>query len=158
MSDLAGAIARRTQAIASPRALAYVESNRVYRISLVRPVTEPDFDRATGTMITVAGQVILPDQPARITTVRPGQVMDLGDAPSYWGAVSVTIGPIQLDPRIDDVVEILDNDVAEAAKLTGRQFRVVDITLGGQLPVGYTLGCVGVTASRWTTDPDPDDG
>lgn len=148
-SDLRAALQQRATAIAGARATEYVNGNRIYAVTLSRPQSlEPGFDRATGQQTGIQTLVVYTGA-ARVTPLRPSQVIDLGDAPAHWGAVRVSIAVADLDPRIDDDLVIDDDEfgVARAARMIGKTFRVTGITEGGQMPIGYSLDCVGMQPS-----------
>lgn len=150
MSDLYAAIAKRAQAIAQPRADRYSHANRLYTITITRPATEPTFNRAAGVMVRA------PEEPvyagvAGITAVAPGQQIDLGDGPMYYGTVRVSIDDdAVIPPRVDDVVTIVDDveGFAQTMGMAGRQFRTTGITQGGQLSSGISLEAAGLVPQR----------
>lgn len=160
MSDdsLTAALQRRATAMAGLRATSYVAGNRLYLVTLSRPLSaEPGFDRNTGQVTPIRTTTIYYGE-ARVTPLRPNQVIDLGDSPSHWGAVRVSIAVSNMDPRIDDDLVINDNQLAQDARIVGKAFRVTGITEGGQMPIGYSLDCVGMQPSIENPQVAVDDG
>lgn len=152
--SILGAMARRTQAIAQPRADAYADSNRLYLVTIIRPVLEPSFNRQTGAMTHPAGEPVYAGQ-ARIYAITPGQQIDLGAGPQYYGNVRVTIPAEELiPPRIDDVITIVDDGLGFARTMgtAERQFRVTGVTSGGQLMTGWVLDASGIEPQRQLDD------
>ncbi len=137
------ALVRRTTALAQQRARAYAEANMTGRVRVTRP-TAPVFDRETGEL-GMAPDTVVWDGIARIYGVQGPATYSLGDEPQYFSSTFVSIPLAAQDPRIDDVVEVLEHldDV-----LVGRFFRVQDVEAGGHMPVVHRLQVVGIQASR----------
>lgn len=150
MSDLLAAIAARTQAAAQPRAERYADANRLFTVRIVRPATEPTFNRAAGAFVPKTQPVVF-EGPARIRPVTPAQQVDLGDGPSYWSELQVIIGlGAALEPRVDDIVTITSTPPPGDSAVTGKIYRVSGVGEGGHMATGFTLSCSGVSPSRQT--------
>lgn len=150
MSDLLGAIARRTQALAAPRAQDYASSNRLFTVLIVRPGVEPAFNR-TSMAFEPQPQTMVFEGPARIRPVTPSQEIDLGDGPTYWSATEISIDlGAALTPQIDDLVQITAAPPPAGSGVVGATYRVVGVAEGGHLATGFMLSCSSVSPSRWS--------
>lgn len=148
MGDLTAAIARRSQAIATGRATDYAAGNRLYDVVVNRPGQRPTFNRSTGAIVQLARQTVYTGK-ARVTVAAPGGTVDVGEETETYATVRVSIGSnTTLEPAIDDEVTIVANDFSRAAHVDGRVFRVIAVTVGGQLAVGYELTATGIAPSR----------
>jgi len=152
VSALTQAIAARARALAVPRVVDYAAGNRAYQVRVTRPAAEPSYDRARHQLLEHAPELVYEGQ-ARVTTVNPAANTDETGAPVYWADGRISIGPdVATDPRIDDVVVVVDDEagVAAAGNLANRQFRVVGVSRGGHISVGFLLSVTSVEPSRYT--------
>lgn len=151
--SLLDALARRTQAVAAPRAQAYADANRLHQVLIVRPAVEPQFNRIDGQFVPEAQPQVYAGA-ARIRPVSPSAQIELGDAPEYWEDVTISIGlQATLEPRVDDLATITAAPPPNGSGVLGKVFRVVGVTSGGHLATGFTLACSAVAPSRWTSPP-----
>jgi hypothetical protein len=86
-----------------------------------------------------------PDDPPRgiatIKTVSGPVTMTLGDEPQYFSSTFISIPMRARTPQANDIAEIL---TCPDEKLVGRFYRIVDVELGGQLPVVHRMQAVGI--------------
>lgn len=149
MADLLSAMVGRSKDVAQPLAQAFASGNRPYRVRLERPGDRPSFDRETGTMTNPVDEVIYVG-PARIFPVTGPLELEVGDERTTFSSARISIDNFAGDPRVDDIVTVLDNPQGELGRLVGRQFTVLDVEVGGHFDIGWELTTQGVAPSRRT--------
>jgi hypothetical protein len=89
--------------------------------------------------------VVIYEGKARISQVRGGSPMLLGDEQEFFSTVSVAIPLSAPQVIIDDTVEILSGPDPH---VVNRMFRVTDTEGGGDLPADQVFNALGVARSR----------
>lgn len=149
---IAQAVAR-SNAMAIQLATPVIEGNMTSTIRLTRTDAEDlAWDPVANQVIAPAGDVIwepdpdpgpddLPTGIATIKTVSGPVTMALGDESQYFSSTFISIPMRARTPEVNDIAEVL---TCPDAKLVGRFYRVVDVELGGQLPVVHRMQVVGI--------------
>ena len=137
------AMTRKAMSRARTLAQAQVEANMIAHVKISRS-TDLHFDRATGELVANTDDLVW-DGVATINMVQGPVTYNLGDEPQFFSSTYVHIPMRAAVPRVDDIVEVVDDpDPA----LIGRLFRIQDVEAGGQIPTSRKLQVVGIQPSR----------
>lgn len=157
--SLLAALVQRSKQVADPVAQAYAAGNRPFTVRLMRPATAGTFDRATRDFVNAADQLLY-QGPARIWTGGGGMELEIGDertsftsarcSLNYFDATTSPAEALELAPRVDDLLEVLDTPQGAATHLVGRSFTVGDVEVGGHFGTGWVLTLTGAAPSRRT--------
>lgn len=153
MRELVAGVARRTMTLAQSMAEPLAEGSMNAIVRITRGA-EPIFNEDTREIDVQADAVIYgPDSPEKgiagvYSTSGPVQ-MAIGDEPQYYSSTNVSIPRSAANPRIDDIVEVLDW-ITEDDKddIVGRLFRVVDVEVGGRISSSTRMQAIGIAPSR----------
>lgn len=150
MADLLSAMVAASKGYAQPIAQSYASGNRPYLVRLTRVGAASYFDRTTKVLVNPP-DVTLYTGPARIFPVTGPVELELGDERQTFSSARISIDNYTgSEPRVDDLVEVLDNAQAQLGRLVGRVFTVNDVEAGGHFDIGWELTTTGVAPSRRT--------
>ena len=146
--DLLSALVRGSKDWAQPIAASYASGNRVYAVRISRPVVLPTYDRDTGVFDNPEDSLVY-DGPARIYPLSGGAQLSTGDEITEASSVTISIdSDVELVPRVDDLIEVVEDGQSTETHLAHRVFTVVDVAVGGHFAIGFTLTAVGAAPSR----------
>lgn len=135
--------------IPSARARSYltkmVVGQMTSTVSIERPGA-PTFNATTGAITGVKASDLW-SGPARIYGTR-GSLTSLGDGVVSLGQTNISIPQTAPLPHVDDIVTVTFSPDDPA--LTGRRYRIVDVTEGGILSPMRVLTVTTVEGSPWT--------
>ena len=153
MRELIASAAHRTLKAAQPYAEALSEGSMNAVIKITRGA-EPVFNETSRELeMSVEADVYGPDSPEKgvagvYSTSGPVQ-MAIGDEPQYYSSTNVVIPRSAANPRIDDIIEILEWTTEDQPDdIVGRLFRVVDVEVGGRIAASTRMQAIGVAPSR----------
>jgi hypothetical protein len=127
----------------------FAESNMTASVRVTR-MDSPNFDDIDGLLTAITGDLVY-EGPGRVYGVAGPVQMALGEEPQYFSSTYVSIPLASDQPRVDDVVEVLEHS---DASMVGRKFRVQDVEAGGQFPATRRMQVMGVQRSKqWTDHP-----
>ncbi|MEO6203989.1 MAG: DUF6093 family protein [Mycobacteriales bacterium] len=150
MASLVSAIVAASKAYASASVDDHAAGNRVYSVRVTRPGAAPAYNRGTQVMVNPVDAVLY-EGPARITNSSGGGSLDIGGEETSFTSLTVSIDAYAgLVPRVEDLVEVLESPLSVKALLSGRDFAVTSVDVGGHYAFGYTLQVTGAAPSRRT--------
>lgn len=133
----------------SAKARAYVTKMAIAQMSstvtLERP-SNPTFDSTTGKM-TAGGSTLYWTGPARIYPTAGGMTQ-IGGAVVDQGQTTVAIPQDAPLPKEDDLVTV--TATTDDSAMTGRKYRIIDVTEGGILSPTRNLTVTTVEGSPWS--------
>lgn len=148
MADLLSALVRGSKNYAQPKAASYASGNRPYLVRLTRVGAAAFYDRDTSLLVNPVDTTLYTG-PARIFPVTGPVEMEIGDERATLSSARISIdnytGP---EPRVDDLLEVLNNDQSQLARLVGRIFTITDVEVGGHFDIGWELTGTGIAPSR----------
>jgi hypothetical protein len=149
MPSLLTAIVAASKKVADPMAKSYASGNRILTVRISRPGAAPTFNRTTQRFTNPSDAEIYLG-PARIRPATGGAQVEVAGEDTTYTSVAISIDGGGTAPRIDDLVQVIDNAVSRGAHLADRVFTVVDVEVGGHFDIGYALRAVGAEPSRRT--------
>lgn len=155
-SKLIALAVSRSNAMAIKLAGPIVEGNMTSQLRISR--TDPEaitWDPVAKKVVVPPGDVIWEPDPdagpddlpmgiGAVKTVSGPVTLALGDEPQYFSSTFITIPMRAPTPQVNDIVQVL---TSPDPKLVDRFYRIVDVELGGQLPVLQRLQVVGIQPS-----------
>ena len=148
--DMLSAMVQDSKGWADPLVESYTGGNRLYQVVITRPGAASSFDRASGVFTNPEDETVYEGR-ARIYPVSGSSVVTVGDEMSDLASVRISIDQVvEMPPRMEDLVTVVDDAAAQAGHLAERQFTVTDVEVGGFFTYGWTLTGVGVAPSRRT--------
>ena len=153
MQELISAAAHRSMKAAQPYAEALSQGSMNAVIKITRGA-EPVFNETSRELEIDEDAVVYgPESPEKgiagvYSTSGPVQ-MAIGDEPQYYSSTNVVIPRSAANPRIDDIIEVLEWTTEDTPDdIVGRVFRVVDVEVGGRLAASTRMQAIGVAPSR----------
>jgi hypothetical protein len=114
-------------------------------ITVLRPVA-PSFDAASGLITAHSNTTTVWTGPARVYTASGGGNTQIGDGYLTLRTTTISVMEVGSDViQVNDLVKITSD--ADDAAATNKQFRVIDVTLGGVLDPTRKLTCTEVEAN-----------
>lgn len=146
--DLLRALVARSVSWGQPMVDQHASSSRTYRVRIVRPHSDPVFDRVSGQMTNPPDQLLYEGW-ARVRPASGAGSAEIGDEVVHYAAATISIddydGP---QPRHADLVEVLQDSTSSGTRIAGRRFKVDDVQVGGLLDYGVVMNVTGVAPSR----------